>query len=39
MEAEFSGERLELAKLFLRGGELDGDGLAFVVGGALAIRL
>ena len=33
------GEGLELAKLFLLGGGLDGDGSAFVVGGALALRL
>lgn len=39
MEAEFFGEGMELAELFLLGGGLDGEGLAFVVGGALAIRL
>ena len=38
MEAEILGERLELAKLFLLGGGLNGEGLAFVVGGILAIR-
>ena len=38
MEAEILGERLELAKLFLLGGGLNGEGLGFVVGGVLAIR-
>ena len=37
MEAEILGERLELAKLFLLGGGLNGEGLGFVVGGALEI--
>jgi hypothetical protein len=33
LETDFFGEGLELAKLFLLGGGLDGEGLAFFVGG------
>ena len=33
--AEFFGEGVELAELFLLGGGFDGEGLALVVGGAI----
>ena len=35
MEAEFFGEGLELAELFLLGGGLDGEGLAFIISGGV----
>ena len=35
LEAEFFGEGLELAELFLLGGGLDREGLALVVGGGI----
>jgi hypothetical protein len=35
LEAAFFGEGLELAELLLPGGGLDGEGLAFVIGGGV----